>query len=200
MRHYFDASPETAHEEKFLNMRLRGHDFRFKTDRQVFSRHAVDYGTQLLIETVLDDEKLYGRMLDLGCGYGPVGIISKRLAPHLDLVMSDVNKRAVSLAKENLKLNQIKYVQVIVSDGLQHIEGSFNVISLNPPVRAGKQVVYRLFEDAFAHLAKNGYLYVVIQKKQGALSAQKALETITPHVERINRSAGYWVLRAEKTE
>ena len=200
MRHYFDASPDTAHEEKYLNFRFRGQDFRFKSDRQVFSRHAVDYGTQLLIETMLDDGKLFGRLLDLGCGYGPVGVIIKRMTPHLEIIMSDVNKRAVSLAKENLKLNQIKYLDVVVSDGFQHIDGTFSVISLNPPVRAGKHTVYRLFEDAFKHLEQNGCLYVVIQKKQGAPSAQKELEKLTSHVERVSRSAGYWVLRAVKTE
>lgn len=198
MQHYFSENPETAHQEKRLNVRSNGIDFTFKTDSNIFSRHAFDYGSQLLVDSIIADRKLHGRFLDLGCGYGPIGIIMKRVFPHLDLTLADINQRALRMARENLKINAVKYAQVIHSDGLEKIEGLFETISLNPPVRAGKQVIYRLFAEAYAHLIPGGSLYIVIQKKQGAPSAQKALEALSPQVERIARSAGYWVIRTDR--
>ncbi len=198
MQHYFDQDPHTEHREKRLQVRLFGRDFEFVTDSNVFSRHALDYGTQVLIEAVARDEQLPGRLLDLGCGYGPVGIILKRLFPHLDVEMSDINHRAVELSRKNLGLNQVKYVKVQQSDGFEHIEGTFDTITLNPPIRAGKKIIYSLFEQAYQHLNEGGHLYIVIQKKQGASSALKALQNLSGTVDRISRDSGYWVLRLRK--
>lgn len=199
-QHYFTPEPDAAHEISSWQTRFAGLDLTFETDRQVFSRLALDYGTRYLLETILEQPPLYGRILDLGCGYGPVGIVLKRRYPHVEMIMSDVNHRAVALARRNLRLNHIQYVDVIQSDGLTSVSGRFDTIVLNPPIRAGKAVVYRLFAEAAAALTDTGRFYIVIQKKQGAPSAEKALMDLGLTVERLGRSAGYWVLCAGKNQ
>lgn len=197
-QHYYTPEPDAAHDIISWQTRFAGLDLVFETDRQVFSRRAIDYGTRYLLETILEQPPLHGRVLDLGCGYGPIGVVLKRRYPHIELVMSDINHRAVALAKRNLRLNHIRYVDVIQSDGLKALKGSFETIVLNPPIRAGKAVIYRLFAEAAAALTDAGRLYIVIQKKQGAPSAEKALLELNLKVERLGRSAGYWIFCAER--
>ncbi len=198
MSHYFDVNPEAEHQVKYLQVRLGGQDFKFKTDHAVFSRDRLDYGSELLLETVWDEKPCRtGRMLDLGCGYGAVGIIMKRLFPALDVVMCDINERAVGLARDNAAMNQTKYLEIIHSDALTAVEGYFDLILTNPPIRAGKTVVYRFFEESARRLKPAGRLYVVIRKQQGAPSAIEKLKAIFPQVSVVARSAGYWVIRAE---
>lgn len=197
MPHYFDQNPELDHKPGEMQVRLHGLDFHFATDSGVFSRSRLDYGTNLLIETVLaDQKKLTGRLLDLGCGYGPVGIIMKRIFPALEVVLCDINARALELARKNARLNQIHYMEILQSDGLQQVTGLFDTIMTNPPIRAGKAVVFRFFAEAADRLKPDGQLYVVIQKKQGAPSALKKLQELFQQVEVIEHAAGYWVIRA----
>jgi 16S rRNA (guanine1207-N2)-methyltransferase len=197
MAHYFDQNPDTAHKPGELAFRLHGRDFHFQTDSAVFSRNHLDFGTSLLIEAVIQDQKkLRGRLLDLGCGYGPAGIVLKALFPVVEMVMSDINGRAIELARQNARLNQVHYVDIIQSDGLQSVPGTFDLILTNPPIRAGKAVVYRLFEEAAARLRPGGLLYVVIRKQQGAPSALKYLSQLFGQANTIGHGAGYWILRA----
>ncbi|HBP38960.1 MAG TPA: 16S rRNA methyltransferase [Clostridiales bacterium] len=197
MPHYFDENPSTEHRPAEWQIRFRGQDFRFLTDSGVFSRRRLDFGSELLIETVIRDQgKLAGRLLDLGCGYGPIGIVLKRLFPALEVVLADVNTRALDLARQNVRLNQTLYLEICQSDGLQSVAGDFNFILLNPPIRAGKAVVYRLFAEAAERLRPGGRLYVVIQKKQGAQSALRQLQALCGSAAVIERQAGYWILQA----
>lgn len=197
MPHYFDSKPEVRHQICEINVRLRGRDFSFLTDRGVFSRQRLDFGTELLINTVCDQERTpSGRLLDLGCGYGPVGIIMKRLFPALDVEQCDINERALELARQNAKLNKVNYNKVILSDGMASVAGQFDLIMTNPPIRAGKTVVQRFFAEAAARLQPGGRLYVVIQKKQGAPSALKRLQQLFTNAAVIEHKAGYWIIRA----
>lgn len=199
MSHYFDPDPEAPHKPVELPVRLRGQDFRFITDSGVFSRQQLDFGTELLIETVCEEAKRpIGRLLDLGCGYGPVGIILKRLFPPLEVVLCDINNRALDLARNNARLNKTQFLEIVKSDGLLSVSGTFDLILTNPPIRAGKAVVYRFFSEAAEHLRPEGRLYVVIQKKQGAPSALKKLEELFGDVEVIERKSGYNIIRASK--
>lgn len=201
MPHYFDAQPQSDHSCQTIKFNLSGHNFQFITDSGVFSKKGIDYGSRLLIESVIADlDQPHGRLLDLGCGYGPVGIIFKRLFPHLEVFMSDVNKRALSLARKNARLNQVDYVQIFESDGLENLPGNFDYILLNPPVRAGKNTVFSLYDQAVQRLLPGGRLYVVIQKKQGAASSEKYLQSLADEVEKISRSAGYWIWRASNND
>ena len=192
--HYYTPNPTAAHEERRFTAVLLGETLSFVTDAGVFSKGGVDAGTKLLIEAL---PELSGRVLDLGCGWGPVGVALGKHDPGLALVMTDINERAAGLARENLRRNGVTNAEVVTGDGFAAVEGTFSAIITNPPIRAGKQTIYQMFADARAHLEPGGCLYVVIRKQQGAPSAIKFLEGIYRNVEIIERGGGYWVLRAE---
>ena len=196
--HYFSEKPSARSDRRIVETRLRGKTFAFVTDAGVFSKQGVDFGSRLLIETMAiepDDE-----VLDAGCGYGPIGLTAAWLAERGRAVLVDVNERAVELAKENARLNRITNVEVLQSDLFEKLDGKrFTKILTNPPIRAGKQVVYRLFEQAFDHLRPGGELWVVIQNKQGAPSALDKLESVYGDVEEMERDKGYRVFRARKS-
>lgn len=197
MAHYFDTNPQAEHQIREIETRIHGIDFRFTTDRGVFSRTRLDYGTELLIETVIADQpKMSGKLIDLGCGYGPVGIIMKRVYPALDVTLCDVNQRALTLARQNAKANQVAYLTILQSNILAALEGPVQYILTNPPIRAGKATVHQFFSEAHDKLAPGGLLYVVIQKKQGAPSALAKLKELFSVAEVIEHSAGYWIIRA----
>ncbi|NLW89785.1 MAG: class I SAM-dependent methyltransferase [Clostridiaceae bacterium] len=200
MTHYFSAKPETPSEKSRIETRIRGIDFRFMTDTQVFSKRHVDFGTRLMLESAITELLARGigrgRLLDLGCGYGVVGIAMKRVFPAMEVVMTDINERAVALSRENMKLNRCEFVSVIVSDGFSSIEGDFDVILTNPPVRAGKKTVFSFFDDSYSHLKEGGRLYTVLQKKQGAPSAYKKLQELFGSCEVIYKDSGYHIMRA----
>jgi len=202
MAHYFDRNPEVASRPNEFSTRIRGIDLAFETDRGVFSPERIDFGTRLLIETVAEDLAQAGirkgRLLDLGCGYGPVGIALKRIYPALEPTLSDVNERSVALAKKNATKNGVRGVEVLVSDGFERLAGPFDLVVTNPPVRAGKSVVHAFFEGAYERLAPGGRLYVVLQRKQGAPSATEKLEALFGDCEAIEKDAGYRVLRCVK--
>ena len=205
MPHYYDESPEAPHDRKQLSTRIGTLDLQFQTDSAVFSRSQLDFGTRLLIESVLEDyrsqdQSPHGRLLDLGCGYGPVGIAFKRLFPPLDVVMTDVNARAIQLARENASTNKVRYVDIRHGDGFAIIgkEERFDIILTNPPIRAGKKTVYAFFDGACEHLAPGGRLYVVIQNKQGAPSARQHLLETFGNCDDIERKAGYHIFRCTR--
>lgn len=196
--HYFTSRPENAGEEREITAHLKGFEFRFWTDAGVFSKQGVDFGTRLLIETVQLPEA--GEILDLGCGYGPVGIACAKVAPSCRVTMVDVNRRALQLEERNARINGVgRRVTVLESDGLDALSGrSFDAVLTNPPIRAGKAVVYRLFAEAAEHLNPGGTLWVVIRKKQGAESAKRELERRFQSVHRVEQKKGYWILRADR--
>lgn len=203
MAHYFSPTPDTPSDRQTIEARIHGMDFRFISDTEVFSRRHVDFGTRLMLETVISDlskrELRRGRLLDLGCGYGVVGIVMKRVFPAMDVMLTDVNERAVELSKENAKANQCAFLNVSLSDGFEAIEGDFQVIMTNPPVRAGKATVFSFYAGAFEHLVPDGVLYVVLQKKQGALSSLNRLTELFGNCEVLEKDSGYLVMRSFKS-
>ena len=194
-QHYYTPNPTSAHEERAFSAELLGAELRFITDAGVFSKGGVDAGTRLLLEAL---PELSGRVLDLGCGWGAVGVALGRRYPELEIVMTDINQRAADLAERNLRQNGVKNARVLCGDGFERVEGRFSAIVLNPPIRAGKQVIYGLFGAARAHLEDGGGLYIVIRKQQGAPSALKFLREIYASAEVIDRGGGYWVIRARR--
>ena len=200
MNHYFTAEPPTGHQEKTIQFRQMGIDFTFVTDQSVFSRQRLDYGSACLLEAVeRDDQPKTGRLLDLGCGYGALGIILKRLHPALAVVMCDINKRAVALTRRNADINQTRFVDVVESDGMRQVEGTFDLIVTNPPIRAGKETVHRFFQEASDRLNPAGSLFAVIRKQQGAPSALNRLQELFGEGSIVSRSAGYWVIKCVKS-
>lgn len=193
--HYFTPQPTSESASREITTRLRGEEYRFVTEAGVFSRSRIDPGTRLLANSLPLPEQ--GKMLDLGCGYGPVGIAAAKEQPKLEVVMVDVNQRAAELAKLNARLNGVTNVDVRSGEDFQVApEQDFVIIATNPPIRAGKRVIYPLLTRAKEHLVPGGILYVVIRTRQGAASMEKHLETTYSRVETIARGSGYRVFAA----
>jgi 16S rRNA (guanine1207-N2)-methyltransferase len=196
--HYYSRTQNVESNPKYWDFTLRNKTFRFKTDNGVFSKREVDFGSRLLIEA-FEAPGVKGSVLDVGCGYGPIGLSIAKSYSDRTVHMVDVNERAIELAKENAVLNQIKNVDIYESDRLLNVkEMNFAAILTNPPIRAGKKVVHDIFEQAFQYLVHQGELWVVIQKKQGAPSAIEKLKELFPIVETIDKSKGYFIIKAKK--
>ena len=193
--HYFSQAPQSAHQYETAAYEYRGEALRFTTDAGVFSRGEVDFGTNTLLKSL--PQEMAGRVLDLGCGWGAVGVSVGKRYPACEIVMTDVNARARALAERNARDNGVDALAV-QGDGLENVEGAFDYILTNPPIRAGKQVIYRLFAESRKRLSPGGSLYLVIRKQQGAESAVKYLKTIFPSVETVEKSGGFWVIRCRE--
>ena len=190
--HYYTENPNSAHDERRITLTALGNALTFTTDAGVFSRDGLDRGTEVLLEAL---PPLSGRVLDLGCGWGAVGVALGKRWPGLEIVMTDINSRAVELARRNLAETGVT-ATVLQGDGFAAVSGSFDAIVTNPPIRAGKAVVYGLFDQAREYLKPGGALYVVIRKQQGAPSALKYLKERYGEAVTIDRGSGFHVLRA----
>ncbi len=190
--HYYTENPNSAHDERTVRVSALGNEMEFITDAGIFSRDGLDRGTEVLLKAL---PALSGRVLDLGCGWGAVGVALGKRYPELDIVMTDINQRAVDLARRNLAANGVR-AEAVQGDGFAAVEGRFDAIVTNPPIRAGKAVIYALFEQARQFLTPGGALYIVIRKQQGAPSALKYLREIYAQAEIIDRGSGFHVIRA----
>lgn len=194
--HYFTDNRSLKENRKDHSFRFSGHLLVFTTDNGVFSKSGVDYGTQVLLAAAAEED-LRGRILDLGCGYGVAGICLKKHFPSCEVVCSDINPRAAELAELNSLANQTD-CQVVVSDGFSGISGMFDAVITNPPIRTGKKVIYRMFEEASEHMNQGGIFLAVIRKQQGADSALRKLEEVFGNCEVVRKDKGYRVLRSIK--
>jgi len=197
MEHYFSNSPRSRHDLMEIDEQFGNEFFHFFTDAGVFSKDRIDKGSRLLLESVEPLTK--ERVLDLGCGWGAIGIIIARLYPQADVHLSDINPRAISLAKKNAKKNFVN-VHVHRSDIFQRIDAQFDVILTNPPIRAGKKVIYEMIEKSYENLYSGGTFYAVVRTKQGANSYGNELKKYFSSVEIVRRGGGYKVFRAIKDE
>ena len=195
MEHYYTQNPQSPHNIKSISFSIKDTELEFYTDASVFSKDKVDYGSKIMITSL---PALSGDILDLGCGYGAIGISIAKLNPETKVTMVDINQRAVELAIQNLERNHIKNAVAYVSDGFQQVNSQFNTIVSNPPIRAGKKVIYSLFEQSKDFLLPDGSLYLVIQKKQGAKSAVEKLKSVFGNCTVINKQGGYWILKSTK--
>ena len=197
--HYYSKKPSADSRPEKITEAILGEEFRFTVDRGVFSRAGLDYGSRLLIET-FESPEADGMFADAGCGWGPIGIALAKFHTDRKILMVDVNERAVELAKLNATVNKVSdRVEVFQNDLLTgQTDKGFAAILTNPPIRAGKEVVFQLYEQAFLSLVQGGELWVVIQKKQGAPSTQKKLEELGLKVEVSKKSRGYFILRGKK--
>lgn len=198
--HYYSSKPTAASRPVQFVVELRGMTFRFQSDAGVFSKHGIDFGSRLLIEQM--DIPKGAHVLDVGCGYGPIGLVAARLSQNGIVTMVDVNERALSLARSNAERNGITNVRILASDALEAVLAEkFDRIVTNPPIRAGKEVVHRIFAQACDCLNPGGQLWVVIQKKQGAPSAFAKLQELfgEENVEQVAMEKGYRIYRAAKT-
>lgn len=171
---------------------VKGHKFTFLTDNGVFSKDGLDFGSRLLLESIPLDE-VGAKVLDMGCGYGTIGIIINKLTNH-NIDMVDVNLRAMHLAKRNAKENGCSNINIFESNCYQNITSKYNTIITNPPIRAGKKVVYEILMSAKKYLEQDGNLFLVIRKEQGAKSIISDLEK-EYNVEILEKKKGFFVLK-----
>lgn len=196
--HYYTENPDLAHELEQWSFELRGNKFQFLTDSGVFSRNTVDFGSRVLIDAFEWKELPEGKLLDVGCGYGPIGLTLAAITGRA-VEMIDVNQRAVALAQENAKKNRIENVDIHTSNIYKDVhEEEYAAIISNPPIRAGKKVVHEILSEAHPRLEVGGTLTVVIQKKQGAPSAEKRMKEVFGNVEIVTKDKGYYILKSVK--
>lgn len=168
-----------------------GKKFTFLTDNGVFSKDGLDFGSRLLLESI-PLEAVGGKILDMGCGYGVFGIVlGKVTKAHVDMV--DVNLRALHLTERNAKENGVDNINVFESNTYQNISSKYSSIVTNPPIRAGKKVVYDIVMNAKDYLEENGKLFLVIRKEQGAKSLIVDLKTVYT-VKVLEKKKGFFIL------
>jgi len=207
MSHYFSEKQEVKSDRKIIKYEIENKNFEFVTDNGVFSKTKVDFGTDVMLKVFLrenlDKKSQKFDILDIGCGYGVVSVVMKAFFKKIKTTSSDVNERALELTIENLLKNEIikdehDNFEVRKSFVFDNISENFDVILSNPPIRAGKQTIFQIYEQSFEHLNENGEFYCVIQTKHGAKSTQRKLEEVFGNCETLEINAGYRIFRSVK--
>lgn len=191
MGQYFD-NEKLKSELNIFKTRILNNEYSFYTDNGVFSKNKLDFGTRTLLESI-DINEIHGKVLDVGCGYGVIDIILSKLI-NASFEGIDVNLRALHLASMNVKLNNVSNVKFYESNVYENVNSKYNFIITNPPIRAGKQVVYDIVMNTRFHLEENGVLYIVIRKEQGAKSMLRDLQNYYK-TEVINKNKGFFVIK-----
>ena len=198
MDHYYTENPTSKSEERELTYTLFQKNLSFISDNGVFSKNHVDFATDFLIKTIFDE--VTGEILDVGCGYGVIGICLAMSPKVTSTTMLDINHRALDLARRNAQRNHAEHVQIIESNGFEKINDLYDTIITNPPIRAGKEVIYQMYQDAKDHLKQGGKLFLVINKKHGAPSTIRYLEEVYGNCEIVDKKAGFHVLMCIKED
>ncbi|EEX73237.1 class I SAM-dependent methyltransferase [Leptotrichia hofstadii] len=207
MSHYFSEKQEVKSDRKIIKYEIENKNFEFVTDNGVFSKTKVDFGTDVMLKVFLREnmnkKNQKFEVLDIGCGYGVVSVVMKAFFQKIKTVSSDVNERALELTTENLLKNEVVKdenddFEVRKSFVFDNISEKFDVILSNPPIRAGKQTIFQIYEQSFEHLNENGEFYCVIQTKHGAKSTQRKLEEVFGNCETLEINAGYRIFRSVK--
>jgi len=196
MAHYFTDNSDLEKNEKSFPLFFEDKTYTFITYSGVFSKNKVDYGSYAFLK-VLVNQDLGKRILDLGCGYGPIGIVLKSYFKDSVVDMVDINPRAVELTKLNSQENKVE-VNSFVSDLYSNITSRYDSIVTNPPIRTGKENIYKIFTEAYDYLEENGNLFVVIRKQQGAKTTIVKLKEIFGNCTILNKNKGYYILKSQK--
>ena len=195
---YFEKRPASARRPARITVTIRGRPFLFQTDSGVFSREGLDRGTELLLEAI--EVGPCESILDLGCGYGVIGIVAAHLSQGGHVILTDVNERAAALARANLVANGTRNAEVRIGDVYAPIDDLvFDHILCNPPIRAGRVVVDRIISDAPSHLLDGGSLWLVARTRQGADTLRLRMTKAFDGADVVKRGSGYKVLRSIKS-
>lgn len=196
MSHYFENDNNLKEDKKIINVDIFGKRFRFSTNSGVFSKDKVDYGTKLLLNNIVIHKKS-GKLLDLGCGYGVLGVILGENYKNLDIDMVDVNERAVALANYNLKLNGVNGVNCYVSNIYEGVNSKHDYIVTNPPIRAGKDVLLQFLVGSYDYLVSDGQLWFVMRKDHGVKTMILRLQELFD-VQIVCRDKGFYIVKCVK--
>lgn len=194
LNQYFENNENLASKLRIIKYQLNDIDFVFNSDLGVFSKDHIDYGSKILVESIIDNNKVYKRILDLGCGYGYIGIVlGKIFNSRVDMV--DINQRSIHLCKKNIKENKVD-AEAYISNAYEKINDRFDLVVTNPPIRAGKKMVLDFLINAKKYLNDYGELWFVIRKDQGAKSIEKAIKELY-NVDLVKKSKGFYVFSAK---
>jgi len=193
--HYYDSRPVQPKRRFFIRLNIRGQFLEFASSSGVFSKDKVDLGTLVLIDSLeLPDS---GEVLDMGCGYGAIGIAIAKLYPALKVTMVDVNPAAVKLVRENIERNDVQNAEVLHSDLYSLLGGRyFDAIVSNPPLAAGYKTIFPMIEGAFGHLRDGGFLQIVLRK--GVNAIPRKMEDVFQNITTVSKKSGYRVFRSLK--
>jgi 16S rRNA (guanine1207-N2)-methyltransferase len=197
MSHYFKDDQNLNHDIRKKTIFINDIKLDFYTDRGVFSKEKLDFGTKVLLKHVTV-EPTVKTIVDMGCGYGPIGIYLAKTNQDKQIFMYDVNPRAIDLTTMNLKLNDVSNANVELSHLFERFNQKADLIITNPPIRAGKQIIFNLYDQAYDLLNQGGSFYCVIQKKQGAPSTYNKLVSLFDNCEIVAKEKGYWILLSRK--
>lgn len=192
MSQYFTNDKNVKSEDISFNYTYNGKELKFISNAGIFSKSRVDFGTNLLLNTI---ELKGNSILDLGCGYGIIGVAVASTNDKYNVLSVDINERAVNITNQNYKNNFIRNGKAIVNNIYQGFSEKFDMIITNPPIRAGKEVVYEMVLRGIDHLKKDGEIWVVIRKDKGGLSLFKKMQEIYKTVEIIKRKNGYIIIK-----
>lgn len=196
MQHYFTPNPNLKSELRTIKVRFNDIDLTFCSDNGVFSKDKIDFGSKTLLDTIFKYMDVQvNTALDVGCGYGFMGIaLAKKYNCNVDMI--DINQRAVHLAKKNISINNVK-AQAFMSDIYENVKNKYDLIITNPPIRAGKQTVLKILKEASIYLNNDGELWFVIRKDQGAKSIIKDIDD-NYFTEVVEKNKGFYVIKAKK--
>lgn len=197
MGQYFTNDANIESKERIIEYTYLNERIKLISDNGVFSKNRIDFGTNVLLNSLENLDNIHS-VLDVGCGIGTIGICIQKKYKNIHVDMIDVNERAIALALKNIKLNQLNNASAFISNMYENINNTYDMIISNPPIRAGKKIVHQVVIDGFHHLNTNGFVYIVIQKKQGADSMKNKMMEVFGNVEVVNKESGYFILKSIK--
>lgn len=197
-RHYFTSIEHSEKDYFAFATMVCNKSFSFTSCPDVFSKSEIDYGSLTLIKSIIERKDIFsGKILDMCCGYGTIGVILSAFIP-AEYTMCDINSTAVDLAKINARNNGCKTQNILVSDMFDEISDKYNHIVSNPPIKTGKQVLLKFLDGSKEHLLDNGTITIVIKKNLGADSTKKYMQKLFGNCEVWEREKGYYILHSVK--